>query len=720
MTIRNALVALAGATLAAMPAGPAHAGKLYAVSAQYEPSNAVLYRYQVDGPGDHRYELNADGEADEPELTQPIGQWPENSPAALAFSPWKEMFVFDRGPGGNGGAGGSIFRFLDPDGPAPAANGRIVSSPPEFTFSTPHWGAFRGNELFLAQRYGTVERFLVDPAGPVAYNGQIQVLSGDGTRGVQVTPWGEVLVMQLGSPPVLRYRIEPDGTATPNGAIDCGAAGPHDLVFGPTGELFIASGGYQGSIVRVTFDQDRNPSCTGAFTDPRLYATIGISVAPWGELFVSSHLANQITRWLPDATGFTYNGAIYTPVGPVVAGLGDVEYFDAAPREYLTVRSGSSAAVRVDDLGRQRDTANASTHQVYQDGAFGDWVTEDAYLIPTYRPHWPLIPGTSWISWWPDPYSPGMGPWEQFFTYESSFDLPPSTEVALRLEFASDDWSDVYLNGHRIVDQTTPVFAYYRQGVPLPEGFCTYGGSAQNCTTTVVVSDPSLFVPGRNVLRFEQHEPDGAGGLGYLATVSYVPDPVPPVITITSPQGGAAYLLRQPVLASWTATDAGSGIASATGTAASGAAIDTATVGTKTFEVTAVDVAGNGASQAVTYDVRYVFGGLQQPLAGTTTPTFRRGDTVQVRFQLFDFARAVVGSAQAHLFVAPVVGGAVGPEAPAVPATRNNVGNLFRFDARDRRYEYGMSTSWLAPGTWQLRIALDDGTSQLKRITIRR
>ena len=71
MTKRLVVAALAAAVLAAVP-GPARAGKLYAVSAQYEPSNAALYRYEVTGPDDHRYEANPPGEVDEPgEVTIP-------------------------------------------------------------------------------------------------------------------------------------------------------------------------------------------------------------------------------------------------------------------------------------------------------------------------------------------------------------------------------------------------------------------------------------------------------------------------------------------------------------------------------------------------------------------------------------------------------------------------------------------------------------------------
>jgi hypothetical protein len=78
-----------------------------------------------------------------------------------------------------------------------------------------------------------------------------------------------------------------------------------------------------------------------------------------------------------------------------------------------------------------------------------------------------------------------------------------------------------------------------------------------------------------------------------------------PTIAITSPTSGAEYSLNQAVTASYTCTDTLSGIAAAgcTGSVSSGTNLDTASVGTKTFAVTAVDAAGNTATQSLTYTV---------------------------------------------------------------------------------------------------------------------
>ncbi|HEX5615727.1 MAG TPA: Calx-beta domain-containing protein [Acidimicrobiia bacterium] len=80
-------------------------------------------------------------------------------------------------------------------------------------------------------------------------------------------------------------------------------------------------------------------------------------------------------------------------------------------------------------------------------------------------------------------------------------------------------------------------------------------------------------------------------------------DTVPPVITITAPAHGATYALGATVAASFSCSDADSGLASCVGSVASGAAINTSTVGVKTVTVDAVDLAGVPARVVHTYRV---------------------------------------------------------------------------------------------------------------------
>ena len=98
---------------------------------------------------------------------------------------------------------------------------------------------------------------------------------------------------------------------------------------------------------------------------------------------------------------------------------------------------------------------------------------------------------------------------------------------------------------------------------------------------------------------------DRAGNTG-SQTVNYrVVDTTAPGIVVTTPASGAVYGLGEHVVADYACADeaGGSGVATCAGTVADGAAIDTSSVGEKTFTVEATDNAGNPASKSVKYTV---------------------------------------------------------------------------------------------------------------------
>ncbi len=80
-----------------------------------------------------------------------------------------------------------------------------------------------------------------------------------------------------------------------------------------------------------------------------------------------------------------------------------------------------------------------------------------------------------------------------------------------------------------------------------------------------------------------------------VLTRTTVLDVTPPAIALTSPAHGGRYLTTDTVNAAFTCSDAHT-VASCTGTRANGTAIDTATIGRKSFTVTSTDAAGNAAS----------------------------------------------------------------------------------------------------------------------------
>ena len=98
---------------------------------------------------------------------------------------------------------------------------------------------------------------------------------------------------------------------------------------------------------------------------------------------------------------------------------------------------------------------------------------------------------------------------------------------------------------------------------------------------------------------------DHAGNETVVTNTVTVVDERKPTISVTTPAEGAVYELGSRVLADYSCADEpnGSGLDSCEGSVADGAAVDTASLGQKTFTVNASDEAGNTNSKSVTYTV---------------------------------------------------------------------------------------------------------------------
>lgn len=267
-----------------------------------------LFRYAVDASGTPVLERTVSG------LDFPVG---------IAFRRG-EMFVVNRGPldGSPSSAerGGTV-RFSDPDGDL-TRRGTVVSA----GFNQAHWAAFRGNELFVANRFpGNVLRFVFDAAGNATPNGTITQGLSEHVRAVQVGPTGELFVSQCCSTnAITRFVLGSGGAATPNGAITGGGlSNPHDMAFSDDGELFVAN--FDGnSVSRFVFDAAGNATPNGQITGNSLSNPAGLAISPWGELFVTSQGSQGgVSRWTFDPSG----NAVPHGFIPTAPNLGDVAFF---------------------------------------------------------------------------------------------------------------------------------------------------------------------------------------------------------------------------------------------------------------------------------------------------------------------------------------------------------------------------------------------------------
>jgi WD40-like Beta Propeller Repeat len=129
---------------------------------------------------------------------------------------------------------------------------------------------------------------------------------------------------------------------------------------------------------------------------------------------------------------------------------------------------------------------------------------------------------------------------------------------------------------------------------------------------------------------------DNSHNLSQVKVTYTVVDSRPPTIQIASPGNGAAYTLGDTVPSAYScAASAGAHIVTCAGPVASGSALDTSTVGAKTFTVNASDDRGKSASLTQAYTVVYPFAGFDSPVSSSgSIDTARAGDSVPLKFSL--------------------------------------------------------------------------------------
>ncbi len=172
-----------------------------------------------------------------------------------------------------------------------------------------------------------------------------------------------------------------------------------------------------------------------------------------------------------------------------------------------------------------------------------------------------------------------------------------------------------------------------------------------------------------------------------------------PDIQIASPAQGASYAVGQQAAADYDCADAGSGVAACAGTVASGSLIDTSSPGTKTFNVTATDAAGNASSRSVTYTVGYGVCVLYDQ-----TKAHRAGSTIPVKLQLCDASGANISAPGLVVTALGTVRLSDFAPGEVEDAGHANPDDNFRFTAFGDAggYIFNLKTTGLTTGTYVL------------------
>jgi hypothetical protein len=236
---------------------------------------------------------------------------------------------------------------------------------------------------------------------------------------------------------------------------------------------------------------------------------------------------------------------------------------------------------------------------------------------------------------------------------------------------------------------------------------CTVDGSAVSLApagsgswTFVVSSDGSHAVA--------CSASDNAGNEGGTEDTVKI-DTAGPDIALSNPLGGASYILGSFQAASYSCSDGTSGLASCEGPVANGAGIDTSSVGSHTFDVSAADNAGNSNKASATYTVGYALSGFRSPIDNMpTVNTGKAGRTYPLKWQLRDANDHYLGSLSAVASItyrsASCVDFSGSTDGLETEATG---GTSLRYDSTANQYVY----NWATPGKgcYVLSVKLNSG-----------
>ncbi|OGY97822.1 MAG: hypothetical protein A2855_03000 [Candidatus Liptonbacteria bacterium RIFCSPHIGHO2_01_FULL_57_28] len=198
-------------------------------------------------------------------------------------------------------------------------------------------------------------------------------------------------------------------------------------------------------------------------------------------------------------------------------------------------------------------------------------------------------------------------------------------------------------------------------------------------------------------------------------------DIVPPVVSFNMPQ---EVIIDSPITIDFLSSDELSGMSTTTATldgveVQNGMIRTVATIGEHVLSVRAVDNAGNLRIADFHFDSVYQFGGFLPPLKTDGTGIYNQGRVLPVKFQLVDVAGNFISTTIATMTLTKISNGTAGTEEIPLAVGNADTGNAFRYDSTSNNYVYNLSTDAMTPGTWRLKVYLDDGKQYEVEISIK-
>jgi pectate lyase len=299
--------------------------------------------------------------------------------------------------------------------------------------------------------------------------------------------------------------------------------------------------------------------------------------------------------------------------------------------------------------------------------------------------------------------------------YVAPVTIPVTAEgITTITYYSTDDAGNAEAEQTLVVrlDRTSPLIAATRVTQPNPAGWNNTDVAAAYTATDPV---SGLASPATGAYTFsvegagQSHAftvEDLAGNRASAIVEGVNIDKTAPSINLSQPVEGGFYILGQVVTADYACGDTLSGTNGCTGTLASGTSLDTSSLGTRSFEVIATDVAGNTVtrtiSYAVGYDVRLLYDPARVNKAGANVP---------VKLQLADSAGANLSSADRVVRALGTSPDDTESRRPLDDSGNANRDHTFRFDptlGTTGGYIFNLKTDGYAPGAYRLYFTVGD------------
>lgn len=249
-------------------------------------------------------------------------------------------------------------------------------------------------------------------------------------------------------------------------------------------------------------------------------------------------------------------------------------------------------------------------------------------------------------------------------------------------------------NGWHKSDVTLVLTASDDEGGSGVESITYSAAGAQFVPETTIsgnVATLAFAVEGTTTITYSAR--DAAGNVESPKTFTVRLDKTAPAINIGSPP---AYIIAgQAATANFTCADAVSGVATCAGTVADGAALDTSSIGAKTFEVSATDVAGNVSQKSVSYTVGYGVSPQYDQMR-----VHQSGSTIPIKLRLTNAGGVNLSSAGVVVTATGTIRVSTDTYGQLADAGEANPDFNFRYDGSG--YTFNLKTTGYAPGTYLL------------------